>query len=81
MLILAECANQGLMRKLPDGSWDLHVGAKELSRYLSTELKALGLVGLDRRARPVQSLESYVKERYSKPESEPVPESTPSEAP
>jgi hypothetical protein len=80
MLILAECANQGLMRKLPDGSWDLHVGAKELSRYLSTELKALGLVGLDRRCAPVQTLESYVKERYSKRESEPVPKST-SEAP
>jgi len=53
MLILAECADKGLMRKLPDGSWDLSAGAKELSRYLSVELKALALLGLERRAKPV----------------------------
>ena len=49
MLILAECASQGLICKNKEGQWDLSPGAKELSRYLSTELKALGLLGLERR--------------------------------
>ena len=53
MLILAECADRGLMRQLPDGSWDLSQGAKELSRYLGVELKALSLLGLQRRAKPI----------------------------
>ena len=53
MLILAECADKGLMRKLPDGSWDLSAGAKELARFLSVELKALALLGLERRCKPV----------------------------
>ena len=53
MLILAECADKGLMRKLEDGSWDLAAGGKELARYLSVELQALKTLGLERRAKPI----------------------------
>lgn len=53
MLILAESADKGLIRKLPDGSWDLTAGDKQLARYLSVELNALKTLGLGRRAKPV----------------------------
>lgn len=52
MLILAECASVGLIRKLDD-SWDLSPGAKELGKYLGVELKALMALGLERRVKPI----------------------------
>ena len=48
MLIMAECAESGLIRKTADG-WDLSPGAKELAKFLTVELKALAMLGLDRR--------------------------------
>jgi hypothetical protein len=63
MLILAECASVGLIRKIDD-TWDLSPGAKELGKYLSVELKALMALGLDRRAAPVQPLAEYVASTY-----------------
>ena len=61
MLILAECAAQGLIVKNTAGHWDLAPGAKELSRYLSTELKALALLGLDRRSKAATSLPEFLE--------------------
>ncbi len=52
MLILAECASAGLISQTKDG-WDLSPGAKELGKFLSVELKALGMLGLQRRAKAV----------------------------
>ena len=48
MLIMAECAESGLIRKTADG-WDLSPGAKELAKFLRVELKPLAMLGLDRR--------------------------------
>jgi hypothetical protein len=52
MLILAECASVGLIRRIGD-TWDLSPGAKELGKYLSVELKALTVLGLERRVKPI----------------------------
>ena len=51
MLIMAECAESGLIRKTADG-WDLSPGAKELGKFLAVELKALAMLDLER---PVSS--------------------------
>jgi hypothetical protein len=51
MLIIAECAESGLIRKTADG-WDLSPGAQELGKFLAVELKALAMLDLER---PVSS--------------------------
>ncbi len=62
MLILAEAARSGFVRKM-DGSWDLAPGAKELSRFLALERQALQTLGLERRARDVTpSITEQVKQ-------------------
>ena len=48
MLIMAAGAESGLIRKTADG-WDLSPGAKELGKFLSVELKALAMLGLEPR--------------------------------
>jgi hypothetical protein len=48
MLIMAEYPESSLIRKTADG-WDLSPGAKELGKFLTVELKALAMLGLDRR--------------------------------
>ena len=69
MLILAEAARSGLIREA-DGSWDLHAGAKELGKFLAVERGALQAIGLDRRARPTASLESYLEATYRRADSD-----------
>lgn len=60
MLILAEAARSGLIRKI-DGSWELAPGVRELARFLNVERAALLALGLERRARPVgPSLSEYL---------------------
>lgn len=52
MLVLAECARSGFVRK--EGfSWDLAPGAKELAKFLSIERASLQTLGLARRPKPV----------------------------
>jgi hypothetical protein len=65
MLILAEAARSGFIVRI-DGTWDLAPGAKELARFLSLEVKALQAIGLEHRAKPVQSLEEYIAEHDAK---------------
>jgi hypothetical protein len=48
MLILAECASAGLICQTTEG-WNLSPGARELGKFLTVELKALAMLGLDRR--------------------------------
>jgi hypothetical protein len=55
LLIFAECAQHGLLRKV-NGDWDLQPAAHALSRFLAVELKALKLLGLERRAKPIKKL-------------------------
>jgi hypothetical protein len=55
LLIFAECAQHGLLRKV-NGDWDLQPAAHALNRFLAVELKALKLLGLDRRAKPIKKL-------------------------
>jgi len=65
MLILNECSARGLI-VMTDAGWDLAPGAKELSRFLSLELKALKAMGLDKRApRVIDSLEQYCERKYA----------------
>lgn len=62
MLILAECASAGLIQQTAEG-WDLSPGAKELGKFLNIELKALSMLGLERRAKQVPSLADYLSAR------------------
>ena len=61
-LILAECQRSGFIRTV-NGSWDLAPGARELVKFLTAERSALQAVGLERRAKPVQSLSDYLEGR------------------
>lgn len=79
MLILAECARSGFVVK-EDGTWNLSPGAKELVRFLSVERSALQTLGLDRRAKPVQSVDEYVTQRYGNSTPLPPDETEPSDA-
>lgn len=69
MLILAEAARSGFIHKR-DGSWDLAPGAKELGKFLSIERSALQTLGLNRRAKSVQSLDDYLLESQPSDDSE-----------
>ncbi len=62
MLILAEAARSGFVRKV-DGSWDLSPGAKELGKFLSVERASLQTLGLGRRAKPVRDLAKQIQEQ------------------
>jgi hypothetical protein len=59
MLIMAECAESGLIRKTADG-WDLSPGAKELGKFLTVELKALAMLNLEPRLRSESDLTGSV---------------------
>jgi hypothetical protein len=59
MLIMAECAESGLIRKTADG-WDLSPGAKELGKFLAVELKALAMLDLEQRVRSESDLTGSV---------------------
>ncbi len=65
MLILAEAARSGFVRKV-NGSWDLAPGAKELARFLNTERQALRDLGLERRARDVTPTLEEIRKRYER---------------
>lgn len=71
MLILAECARSGFMRK--DGmTWDLSPGAKELAKFLSVERSALQTLKLERRVKPALSLSQYLEAKAPTPKARPV---------
>jgi hypothetical protein len=55
LLILAECAQSGLLRQVK-GAWELQPAAQSLSRFCTAELKALKLLGLQRHAKPITRL-------------------------
>jgi hypothetical protein len=59
MLIMAECAESGLIRNTADG-WDLSPGAKELGKFLAVELKALAMLDLEQRVRSESDLPGSV---------------------
>lgn len=59
MLILAEAARSGFIVQ-ENGSWNLAPGARELGRFLGVERACLQTIGLDRRPKPVQSLDAYL---------------------
>jgi hypothetical protein len=60
MLILAEAARSGFVRKV-DGTWDLAPGARELAKFLTVERGALQTLGLDRRTKPAgPTLDEYL---------------------
>lgn len=59
MLILGEAARSGFIVQ-ENGSWNLAPGARELARFLGVERACLQTIGLDRRAKPVQSLDAYL---------------------
>jgi hypothetical protein len=61
MLVLKELKEKGLVITTPDG-WEMHPGLKELSRFLALELKALGMLGLERRAKVVSLHEILSKD-------------------
>jgi hypothetical protein len=64
MLILAECARSGFIRKV-DGTWDLAPGARELAKFLQVERGALQALGLERRQKAVgPTLDEYLT-RYA----------------
>ncbi len=64
MLILAEARASGFMTRV-NGIWDLAPGSKELAKFLNAEIAALKAVKLERRSKPVQSLEDYIAEKYA----------------
>ena len=52
LLLLAEAHERGYIREdSKTGAWDLHPGARELSRFAALEVKILQTLGLERRAR------------------------------
>jgi hypothetical protein len=55
LLILSECAQHGLIR-IVEGDVDLQPAMHALARFLSTELKALQTLGLERRAKTIPRL-------------------------
>jgi hypothetical protein len=61
MLILKEVKEKGFTITTPDG-WEMHPGLKELSRFLALELKALGMLGLERIRKPPKSLNEILDE-------------------
>lgn len=70
MLILAECARSGFVRKV-GGTWDLSPGAKELAKFMSVERSALQTLGLERRAKPVLALSDYLAKKATSDEAQP----------
>lgn len=52
LLVLEEAAARGAVRVV-DGSWDLSPGFARLVGFLNAERQALGLLGPERRAKPV----------------------------
>jgi len=63
MLVLKELKERGIVITTPDGS-EMHPGLKELSRFLALELKALGMLGLERHAKSILSVDE-IKARYT----------------
>jgi hypothetical protein len=62
MLVLKELKEKGFVITTTDG-WDMHPGLKELARFLDLELRALRLLGLERRAKDVLDVNA-IKARY-----------------
>ena len=65
LLIWQELIKKGAVLSNPDGSWDLQPGAQRLASFLSAQRAALVALGLERRAKPVQDLGTYLAEKYS----------------
>jgi hypothetical protein len=55
MLILAEAARSGFIRRLDATTWDVQPGVKELVKFLSAERSALQVLGLARRSKDVDA--------------------------
>ena len=56
LLVLEESAARGLTRQTEGGSWDLSPGFGRLLGFLGAERQALVALGMERRARDVESL-------------------------
>ncbi len=64
LLIWQELIDRGAVMSNPDGSWDLQPGAQRLASFLSAQRAALVALGLERKAKPVQDLHTYLSENY-----------------
>ncbi len=64
LLIWQELIDKGAVHVNADGSWDLQPGAQRLASFLSAQRAALIALGLERRAKPVQDLNTYLSEQY-----------------
>ena len=72
LLIMSELKKSGFTHTV-GGAVELTPAARELRSFLQTEIQALRVLGLGRRAKPVQGLESYLENRpYA--EETPLPE-------
>jgi len=60
MLILAEAARSGFVRRIDASTWDLQPGSRELARFLTAERSALQALGMERRAKQVQTLAEWM---------------------
>jgi hypothetical protein len=67
MLILAEAARSGFITK-EGASWDLAPGARQLAKFLAVEKACLLGLGLDRRTRPIQTLQQYLETGRTEPD-------------
>jgi hypothetical protein len=65
LLILNELKQKGFTCTI-DGVLELTPAARELSRFLSVELSALKVLGLERRLRPAISLNEYLNGKSTK---------------
>ena len=65
LLIWHELIEKGAVLSKPDGSWDLQPGVQRLAPFLLAQRTALTALGLQRRAKPVQDLNTYLKREYS----------------
>jgi hypothetical protein len=63
LLLLAEAHERGYVRVTPDGSWDLHPGAREIARFAEMERRILMDLGLERRAKPAPTLAELLAAR------------------
>jgi len=53
-----------------EGSWDLQPGVQRLAGLISVQHRILKTLGLERRAKNVNSLEAYVQSKYGREEEE-----------
>jgi hypothetical protein len=72
LLVLQECRQQGFVRQLHGGSWDLAPGAKEMVKFMGIERTCLHSLGLKRQAKKLPSLSDYMASRGQEPVTESI---------